>query len=162
MMEGKDFTTMSGPQLVEWFNAAVTEQPVKGFKPVTRFGSRNKAIKRCQDLVNAANGVMPEKKARSPRRTEPQVETSELLTAVAGDRDTHKRRATACLIEHQGSSVTAAVLAAATYGKGKENKGALMNVIGGIKATLNKKKLGYTIRTGKQNKETTFGLYSTQ
>jgi hypothetical protein len=151
-MDGQDFSAMNGPQLVEWFNAAVQEQPIKGFKPVTRFGSREKGIARCQALLAAANG-----------HALPQQTANRLLGEVTDDRPTVKNKVMRELIGSEGRPIAATALAKIAYGKIEGKEAALDKVIGGINQTLKKKKLNYIVRLVRnEGKERSFGLYTTQ
>jgi hypothetical protein len=153
-MNGKDFATMSGPQLVEWFNAAVSEQPVKGFKPVAKFGSRERGIARCEALLAAVtNGKVEQEKTKAD---------NDLLTEIVGNkRNTKKCKVAEELIKSEGRAIAATTLAKVVYGKADAT--ALGAVVGGINGTLKKKKLGYVVKVIRnEKKEQAFGLFRTQ
>lgn len=67
-----DFNKMNNPQLVEWYNSAC--QQTEGFRPITRFASRDKGIARCQAVA-----------AKRPEPQEPKKEAKRISIIETGN-----------------------------------------------------------------------------
>ena len=85
-----NFESMSGPELVEWYNRHAN-------KPITKFASRAKGIERCWRLLDAMRFDAPDQPTEEPTMSEetqvaPDPERSAVMAATWQDPEIRAKR----------------------------------------------------------------------
>lgn len=167
-----DFTSMTGPELVTVFNEMCTKAAEKGidrFKPVQRFGTREKGITRCSTLYLAlvkagvrVNGDGPKAKAKGKSSKGNGAERTGIVAEFGTREGTNREKLLLALADNLNKPTSQTALIKAVYGSKEGDSGALGMVMKGLFASIASNKLPYKIVKSKDSKEVYFELQATK
>lgn len=148
VMTEKDYSAMSGSQLVETYNALAKE---KGIKPIKRFSDHKTAVRRVTDL---ANGTIPQVHVANGGG----VKVERVLLEFGTRKGTNRESLVKALAANFGKQVSTINLIKEVYGKEDEKlKTAIGMVMKGAFDMIKKNSLPYKIIYDKETKS--YGLY---